>query len=326
MKIAFLLILVVALAVVYACGARRRTVVRVDLDGVAEVGLRDDLRMDVRDTEQTGDRTTFVFRRVNDTHLNGQTSYAEVLTLSLLAEDLPVGERFDVEAMVYERHPVKADAWRVRMTDLQAGVELDWMGYQKHYSREKAEAYVREMAASVRWLVDRGRHFAGHRDWGGDWRAVFARNVALLNAELVRLGMVGVEEGRWSRAGHWRYAVDGERPQRFHLVRVIADVTMPDGPFRLTGPLTFFRYYATRGFWHQENQGGGGGLVPGSLVNEFRKELVDEGKVYFYRVQSLHLWKEHGSVREALRGMMREGDARAEEFVKRGAVEGDAEP
>ncbi|MBL8177212.1 MAG: hypothetical protein JNK48_21235 [Bryobacterales bacterium] len=326
MKIVVLLVIAVAF-VAYACCGRRRPPITVDLGGIAEVQLREDLRLDARDTEQNGDRATFRFRRVNDTHLNGQTSYAEQLTLSLLAPDLPAADSLDVQQSVYERHPVKQDAWRIRMTDAKTGIELDWTGYRKHYSRPQAEAHLRAIAGSLRWKQDRATHFAQHRDWSGaDWPAVFRHNMATLNHALAAQRMPPVSTGQWTSHRQWLYAVDEERPQRFHLVRHIAGIAMADGPFRLAAPLTFFRYFRSRGFWHQENQGHGGGKLPDSLLPGFRSGLSNPEHVYFYRMQSLQLWQEHPSLPTALQELMRDGDAQAREFATRGALEPDSEP
>ncbi|MBS1826625.1 MAG: hypothetical protein JST93_15020 [Acidobacteria bacterium] len=326
MKLALILLAVVAL-VAYACARQRRSVpVVVDLDGIAEMQLRADLRLDSRETEQTGDRSTFHFRRVNDTHINGQTSYAEFLTVSLLAEDLPVAESLTMEETVYEQHPVKEPAWRVKLVDAKAGVSLEWMGYRKQYNADHAKEYVREMAAGVRWKKDRAEHFAAHRDWStSGWAAAYQENLRLLHAALASKGLPAVVAGRWTRHGEWRYTIDNERPQRFHLVRAVAHIALPDGPFRLLAPLTYFRYYATRGFWHQDNQGHGGGVLPASVLPGFREEWTNQEHVYFYCVQSLQLWKEYPSLAHAVRELMEEAGRRVEEFHTKGAIDADAE-
>lgn len=326
MKLA-LLILILAAITAYACSHRRRPPIAVDLDGIAEVHLPPDLRLDSRDTELTGDQTTFHFRRVNDTHLNGQTSYAELLTLSLLAEDLPATEGFEIKETIYERHPVKEPAWRIRLTDPKAGVAIDWQGYKKHYTAEKAKAYVIQIRDSLHWKQDRAAHFQSHRNWSTPkWPAVFRNNVQLLNAALSAIHFPPVEQGRWVTHQNWRYIIDNERPQRFHLVRVIANIKLPEGPFRILAPLTFFRFFSTRNFWHQENQGHGGGTLPVSVVPAFLPELSNQEHVYFYRIQSLQLWKAHASIADALRDLIQEANHRAEEFHKQGAIDADAIP
>lgn len=320
MKVTFLILVIIAITA-YAWKVRRRVPVLVALEDVAEVRLPEDLRLDAGRTEHTGDKSTFHFRRVNDTHLNGQTSYAELLSLSLLAEDMPCAEGINIEETVYERHPVKEPAWRIRITDPKAGVAIDWQGFKKHYTAEKAKAYLYEIRDSVKWKRDRAGHFRSHRDWDVAHRE---RNLQLVAEALAMLGLPPVEEGKWTAHGDWRYSIDNERPQRFHLVRVIAHVQLPDGPFRLLTPLTVFRY--VRGGWWQDNQGLGGGIVPKALLAGLTDEMASREQVYFYRIQALQLWKEHDSVEMAIRDLMREGDHRAEEFYQRGAVDGDAEP
>lgn len=322
-----LILLAVVLLVAYACARQRRNVpVVADLDGIAEMQLRADLRLDSRDTEQTGDRTTLHFRRVNDTHINGQTSYAEFLTVALLAEDLPVAESFTMEETVYEQHPVKEPAWRVKLVDAKAGVSLDWMGYKKQYNADRAKAYVREMAAGLRWKKDRAAHFAAHRDWStSGWPAVYEANLRLLNAALAEKGFPAVAPGQWTSHGEWRYTVDNERPQRFHFARAVAHIALPDGPFRLLAPLTYFRFFATRGYWHQDNQGHGGGVLPASVLPGFREEWTNREHVYFYSIQSLQLWKDHPSLTKGLSELMEEAERRAEEFRTKGSIDADAE-
>jgi hypothetical protein len=323
-----LIVLALAMLAVYACTRHRsRPPISVDLAGIAEIQLRPDLRLDPRDTTQSGDKTTFHFRRVNDTHLNGQTSYAELLTLSLLAEDLPAQPSLTTEETIYEQHPVKEPAWRIRLTDPHAGIALDWQGYRKHYSAAQAKAYVQQIAASLRWKQNRAAHFQSHRDWStANWPAVYRRNLQLLNAALAAHHLPPAAEARWTTHGDWRYIVDNERPQQFHLVRAIAHIALPDGPFRLHAPLTYFRYFHTRGFWHQDNQGHGGAKIPASVLPAFQQELTNAEHVYFYRIQSLHLWKEHPSLADALHTMLAEANRAAEDFHTKGAIDADAEP
>ena len=332
MKLAILILVLAALTFLACRGLQRNRnwarakEVTVDLNGVAEVRLPAELRLDSESIRHTGDRTTFQFRRVNDHHWNGMTSYAELMSVSLLAPDLPVSSSIDVEETLYERDPVREPSWKVRLSDPKTGVAIDWQGFQRHYTADQAKANILHIRDTLRWRHDRADHFQSHRDWSTEnWQQVRGRNLQLLAEALAAKGFPPAGS-TWTRHGNWRYIIDNDRPQRFHLVRHIASIELPDGPFGLLSPLTFFRYYHTRGFWHQENQGRGGGILPAAVLAEFQTELTNSRLVYFYRIQDLQLWKEHASLSDALHELIREGDLRAGEFEKQGAIDASAEP
>ncbi len=77
-----------------ACAGRRRAwspgkLVDVDLEGIARLAVPKDLKYRAASPDWSDDRVVFELSRVNDTHLSGQTSNAEYVSLTLIAPDLP---------------------------------------------------------------------------------------------------------------------------------------------------------------------------------------------------------------------------------------------
>ncbi|HEU0120468.1 MAG TPA: hypothetical protein VFQ91_08085 [Bryobacteraceae bacterium] len=235
------------------------------------------------------DEAGFVFRRVNGTHWNGQTSYAELLRVTVFAPDEAPSSSADspwtVMATNYDRDPVHEPAWRILLRDPSRRIQLDWLGYKKHYSLDEAKRNLRFLLQNITLHDGYAALFSPHRDWPEDsWKQNFAANAAVISAV-----MGAVPVGRWRADGPWRYAIDNERPQRLLIAYRLGERERAGEPMDFEGPLTRYRF--VHGAWRQDNQGSGGGLIGNALFRDFQAELADPTKDYYYSVETLNLWK-----------------------------------
>ncbi|QOY87422.1 hypothetical protein [Paludibaculum fermentans] len=329
----------------------------VDLDGLATVKVPSDLRYDAEPVQRSGDTAQFQFRRVNDTHLNGQTSYAETMVITIAAPDLDRATfeaqrrqglfdvtkasgtgatstegplQWEIFQTVYERDPVKEPAHYLRLTDAEAGIVITWLGYQKQYTVEQARANLKYLRSTITVAPTRAAYFEKLRDYKTNSRtAEAARNLELLSAALKELGFPPATVGQWTRHGTWRYTIDNGRPQQFQLVLPVNHMRMPDGAFELKGPLTSFKFIQNK-YWWQNNQGRGGGLIPQDLLPGLVEEMTDREDVYFFSIHGLNLWKSYpgdgNPLLTELRSAIVEAEKLKAEFFSKGLIGGDAEP
>lgn len=222
--------------------------------GYGTIDLPKDYRFDSRKTERDPDSVRFTFTRVNDTHMNGQTSYAEYLVVSHLAPDLSEADfrahlnrgrydalttrqpystetdgatEFQISSTLYERHPVTEPAMVIRLVDFPRRRVIAWYGYTKRYNLAKAKDYLRQIQTSLHWTVDLDSRFPDYRKWqGNDWMDAYFENQKLLGPALDTLGLetpfqqfIG-DVSSWQSKGNYHVAIDGERPATLHLVEV----------------------------------------------------------------------------------------------------------
>lgn len=295
-----LITLLAALATLAACGlyARERLWEKgktntVDLDDLATLSSPEGLRYVPHRKLPDDNQEPYEFERYYKSHLNGQSSYSEHLTITIYAEDVPLepGEGrwlWTVKAVTYDRDPVHEPSWRIRLLDREAKVELDWRGFQKHYTVETAKKNLEFMAQSIRFH-NRKAWFQARRDWPTDgWRDNLAQNLPRLQQQLAALGMPPVVEGQWTSHGDLRYTIDHQRPQHFILALQLGTEPKPDYPVSLNGPVTKYTFVDHR-VW-QQNQGGPGGMLEAPELNRLRTEWTERGNVYYYSIQMLNLW------------------------------------
>ena len=328
------------------------------LDSLVRVAVPPAFTLDERVTERTGDWLAYQFRGPLRSHLNGQTSMAETIGLAVAAPDLP-RERFDsllaegaprlpdlgwgrrpgpgvsdgsglrwlVQEQIYDRDPVHEPSWVIRVDDRAAGIVIGWRGFKKHHAVEEAKANLRALHASVRVEGDLLRDFATRRNWSsGGWPSAYADNLAVVREVLRERSLPLGAVGSVARQGAWRVALDDERPQRLHVMRAIAALALPDGPFRTSEPVTYFQNWSGR--WRQDNQGGGGSMLPASIERAMLTELTDPAKVYFFRIRSLDLWRTYapGELATSLRTAVRETEEEAVRWRRDGFIAADAAP
>lgn len=314
------------------CFRRERVWQEVALGNLGRARLPADLRLEPTEEQATQDYAAFAFQRVKDTHINGQTSYAEQTQLTIFAEDLEweriergthdfgfatiarrakddaVEEgtdgplRWKITREIYERHPVTEPSWRVLLLHREKRVLLDWRGFRKQYDLEAAKRNARQMMESVVVSGDRKAYFGARRDWPADtWETNYAENVASLQAIFGEL-----TEGQWRTDGPWRFAIDQERPRRFVLMRRLGKTEKPDGPMDFRGPVT--RYSFLQDYPRQDNQGSDGGLLSREMLEGMRKDFEDPAAFYYYSIQTLNLWKHHDSIDAEVTEMRRKFD------------------
>jgi len=222
--------------------------------GHGSIELPKDFRFDDRKTDRDPDSVRFTFTRVNDTHMNGQTSYAEYVVVSHLAPNLSeasvrqflnkgrydalsikqpysiekdVGLEFQISSTQYERHPVSEPAIVIRLIDFPNRRVIGWYGYTKRYKLAKAKEYLKQILASLTLDPALDKRFADYEKWqGNDWMGAYFDNQKLLAPALDTIGLetpfqqfIG-DVGNWQSKGNFHVAIDGERPAHLHLVEV----------------------------------------------------------------------------------------------------------
>jgi hypothetical protein len=226
--------------------------------GHGSIVLDKEYRFDERQTRREPESVRFMFTLVNDTHINGQTSYAENLMVSHLAPSLSEPDfrkllnkgqfdvlstktpysiemdgnlEFQISSTIYERHPVTQPAILVRLIDYPNRRVIGWYGYTKHYKPAKAKEYLKQVLASVTLdpaVLD--ARFADYEKWkGNDWMGAYFDNQKLLAPALDTIGFetpfhqfIG-DVSTWQSKGNLHLAIDGERPAYLHLVEVTGD-------------------------------------------------------------------------------------------------------
>jgi hypothetical protein len=286
------------------------------LDQLLEVTLPEDLRYDARLLEQTPDMVQFTFQRVNDTHLNGMTSYAEALRIQVVAPDCPAETwerilkdwspfrgrqgppeiqnegkvKWESRAGVYERDPVREPSWTLRLIDPEARLVLTWWGYQKQYTLEQARANLSYARGRMVLKQDVLAYLRPHRPWAVESaEATFQANLAALRGALVELGFPPLAQSGWTRHGEWRYLIDQERPRQFQLVRMLGRTPKPDVPVILHGAITQARFQ--QGRWVQNTQVPGAVEVPAATLPGLTAEFSGPDQVYFYFARAVNLWE-----------------------------------
>jgi hypothetical protein len=288
-----------------ACARERRAEVK--LGEFGSLAINEKLRLREEETEVTGDWARFRFRRVNDTHLNGQTSYREFLEVRLVADDWDGGwPEWEVRREIYEQHPVRQPALRVKRWDAGKRVYMDWLGWEKDFDEAGAKAYLMEIEGRVKESGRKMELLKARRDWP---ETGWAENCA---ANLRELG-VAYRRGL-QRDGEWLMAVDDGRPRKFYLLLRLGALDRETHPVHFHGPVT--GYLHVEGGWWQNNQGSGGGLLPRELVQELGGTLTDKGMRYYFAVQELNVWQKYepGVTRVRLAEMKQRAEAMGREY------------
>lgn len=332
----------------------RQSPTQVALDGVAQIMLPKGLKLLER-TTRTPDYLEYNFEKVNDTHINGTTSYAEEMVVVLFAPDFP-RERFDadlanglitfigrspgagdpganglrwkVREIVYDRHPVKEPSWQIRVDNRERGIVVNWRGFKKTYTLEQAKSNLTEliekMSVSNSLLAD----FQTRRSWApSGWEKAYAANLAVAKAVLAEKQLSLAATDSLAIKGQWRLYVDSERPQQLHVIHQLAVLKVPEAPFRTNAPVTFYKYMQER--WFQENQGTQSDMLPLKGQAAIAPQHTDREKIYFYQMQAVDLWKTYASDKEfgdMLRALLKKMETDHTRLLRDGFIDGDAEP
>lgn len=260
--------------------------------GVIHLDKKFRFRADQTDREPT--HLQFHFTLVNDTHLNGQTSYAEHLTLSVPAQPCrfplqatsaiqTVSEgsvAFQYAAAQYDRDPVHEPAIVACLTNHAKSRTLSWYGFAKRYKPEAAKQYLMRIDASLEVDSIPNTRWEDYKKWGGNgWMEAYFANKPKLIAALEAQGLdlplqpyIGALS-TWQRKDGVSVAIDGERPAHLHFVQTVA-----------TNPTTTLRFEAGR--WRQS----GAVHISADLLPEFAEKL-DKKQRHNFRVCRFNLWQ-----------------------------------
>ncbi len=150
-----------------------------------------------------------------------------------------------------------------------------------------------------------------------------------LSDSLRALHMPPASLGAMTRDTTWRVfaAVDSARDRtlQLYLIHPVANLVLPDGPFELLAPLTYFRFENER--WLQSTQDRGGVLLPAVVSAALATEFTDRERVYFYRVRVIDV-REAGErvARVPLRRTSHDMAGEVARLRKAGFIGADAEP
>lgn len=333
----------------------RQTPVEFALDGIARIALPKGFSALPDRTARTPDYNTYFFEKMYKTHINGTTSYAEELSVVLTAPDFPrarfdeevasgkmiwfgknpgpgdageSGLRWKVRETIYEKHPVTEPSWEIRVDNRERGVVVVWRGFKKHYTVEEAKNNLAKLVEHMTVNSTLAADFATRRSWtGNSWEQAYAQNLRVAKSVLAEKGLSLVQPDSLASKGMWRFFIDNERPQQLHVIHELVSMTMPDGPFRLTEPVTYYKYMQER--WFQENQGHVSGMLPLKGQSAIAWNFTDRAKVYFFQIKSVDLWKTYANEKEfadMLRALLRKMEAEHTRLLRDGFIRGDAEP
>lgn len=112
---------------------------------------------------------------------------------------------------------------------------------------------------------------------------------------------------------------------RLYLIQQVANLVLPDGPFELLAPLTYFRF--ENGQWQQSSQDRGGVLLPAAAASALATEFIDRERVYFYRVRVLDVSQGDGRAASVPLRLTSQGmTSEVARLRKAGFIGADAEP
>ena len=326
-----------------------------NLDGIATMPLPQQYRAEDYRTQRTPDFNSYAYRRPYKSHLNGQTSYAEDLTVTLLAPDFPRerldrmllsgdiggfyrdpalgeadadGRRWVVRETVYEQHPVTEPSWDIRVDDPARGLVARWRGFKKEYTVEDARRNLSALLSSITVSPKIADDFGTRRSWAPTgWEPAYTANTKVVRDVLAEFKLELPVADAITRHDKWRIFLDDQRPQQLHLVHALTAITLPDGPFRITEPVTYFKYMQQR--WVQDNQGQESDRLPVAGQKLMATELVDQERVYFYQMAAVDMWKTYSGSDElakVLRGVINSMTTKHAKLMRAGFIAPDAEP
>lgn len=325
------------------------------LDAIATVSLPQKFVFRDNETVQTPDYNSYNFRRTNDSHINGTTSYAEEMTVTVVAPDFP-RERFDrvlsegalswmgkspglgeaaadgrrwlMRETVYESHPVKEPSWQVRVDDAKRGLVVTWRGFKKQYTLDDAKTNLSALVSAISVSPTIADDFATRRSWARTgWETAYAVNSRVAATVLAEFKLALPGADAMTREGKWRVYLDDQRPQQLHIAHELAILTLPEGPFRLTEKVTYYHYMQQR--WVQENQGKESDMLPAGGQRLMAPEFEEQSKKYFYQIRAVDMWRTYpseGEFADVLRNLLKSMLASHTKLLRDGFISGDAEP
>lgn len=152
--------------------------------------------------------------------------------------------------------------------------------------------------------------------------------VETLSDSLRALQMPPATLGVMTRDTTWRVFAEGDTARqaalRLYLIHQVANLVLPDGPFELQAPLTYFRFENAR--WQQSTQDRGGIVLPATVAAALATEFTDRERVYFYRIRVLDVGEAGGVAGVPLRLTSQGMVSDVARLRKVGFIGADAEP
>lgn len=147
-----------------------------------------------------------------------------------------------------------------------------------------------------------------------------------VTAALAELRLPAATAGEMARDSAWRVFIDTTDTPRVVLVHKVAALVLPDGPFELLAPLTYFQYSGDR--WQQATQDKGGVSLTPMAQAALASEFDDRERIYFFRVRTVVLSSrvEHPELVAQLRAVADEMRREVDQWLKDGFIGADAEP
>lgn len=147
-----------------------------------------------------------------------------------------------------------------------------------------------------------------------------------VNQALGELQLPASRVGAMASDSVWHVFVDTGATPRLLLIRQVAALVLPDGPFEMTEPVTAFRF--TDGRW-QQLPGPQTERLPAAVERPLVAEFVDRERTYFFHARAIPLGGPDAST-EGLAERVRTSVASITRNVARyrtaGFISGDAEP
>jgi hypothetical protein len=146
-----------------------------------------------------------------------------------------------------------------------------------------------------------------------------------LSDSLRALTMPDAVAGVMTRDSTWRVFAEADSTRRLYLIHPVANLVLPDGPFELQAPLTYFQF--ENGQWRQSTQDRGGVTLPSPVAAALATEFSDRERVYFYRIRIVDAGQADGpAANVSLRALAQEVTNEVARLRKGGFIGADAEP
>ena len=152
-------------------------------------------------------------------------------------------------------------------------------------------------------------------------------NVASMVDALTALQLSAAPAGIMARDSTWRVMIDTTGAPQVFLIRTVAALVLPDGPFELLAPLTYFQF--KNGQWVQSTQDRGGLVVPPSVHAELVTDFEDPDRIYFFRARSVVLSSADtngGALTAQMRSLVEAMTQEVAKWLSAGFIGADAAP
>lgn len=147
-----------------------------------------------------------------------------------------------------------------------------------------------------------------------------------VTAALTEMQLPVAPPGELARDSTWRVFIDTTGAAQLVLAYKVAALVLPDGPFELLAPLTYFQHKDDR--WEQATQDNGGVRLSPTAQHALAQEFTDRDLVYFFRIRTVVLSPntDMQALVAQLRPLAEETRRDVARWLKDGFISADAEP